>query len=215
MRRLFFSGRRYPAEQCRSGCSRERHSPRCREHARACDCIVAADRHIDLVRDRVSRHRMRAYGDYGFQVRVRRRSGVYNAQQLRGAIGNEVMTIAGLEPDFVSPALPLKVSGDGPGLKVDDQAARVGKLFIKAEEGGGRAIERKIIFRLAGLLGIDAVGKVLACLRSFLTGTGNRHVARRTKPDLGPFAVPAINEMKTRGMPPFSETARYKLPLSA
>jgi hypothetical protein len=49
------------------------------DRARVRDCIVAADRHIDLVRDRVSRYRMRADGGYSFQVRARRRSGIYNA----------------------------------------------------------------------------------------------------------------------------------------
>jgi hypothetical protein len=36
-------------------------------------------------------------------------SGIYNAQQLRGAIGKEVRTIAGIEPDFVSPAPAFSV----------------------------------------------------------------------------------------------------------
>src|SRR5262249_6242294 len=55
------------------------------ERARRLAC-VAADRHVDLVPARVSRHRMRAGGGWGGQVRARRRSGVYNAQLRRAGI---------------------------------------------------------------------------------------------------------------------------------
>jgi hypothetical protein len=58
---------------------------------------------------------MRAGGGYGLQVRARLRSGIYNAQQRRGAIG-KVVTVARIKADFVGPALALKVSDDGPGL---------------------------------------------------------------------------------------------------
>jgi hypothetical protein len=43
------------------------------------------------------------------------------------------MIVAGIKPDFVGPALALKVSDDVPGAMVDDQAARVGELMIRAE----------------------------------------------------------------------------------
>jgi hypothetical protein len=43
------------------------------------------------------------------------------------------MIVAGIKPDFVGPTLALKVSDDVPGAMVDDQAARVGELMIRAE----------------------------------------------------------------------------------
>jgi hypothetical protein len=131
--------RRYRLERYSSRYSRERHSPRCRKlgslagdrgRSRRRRCIADLDRHIDFVRDRVSRHRRRAGGGYGFHVRARRRSGIYNA---------------GIEPDFVGPALALKVSDDGPGLIVDDQFARVGELVIRAERDA-RSPAQPVVF---------------------------------------------------------------------
>jgi hypothetical protein len=83
--------RRYRSERCSSGCSRERHSLRGRKHRLPCcrpcpqprlwaAAPYRSDRHVDLVRERVSRHRMRAAGGYGGRVRAWRRSSVYNAQ---------------------------------------------------------------------------------------------------------------------------------------
>jgi hypothetical protein len=112
-------------------------------------CIVAADRHIDLVRDRVSRHRMRAGAGCSGPVRARRRSGVYNAKLDRAGIGKEVMIVAGIEPDFVGPTLARKVSDGAPGLIVDDQSAREGELVIWPERdarssGAAGCIKRRL-----------------------------------------------------------------------
>jgi hypothetical protein len=56
----------------------------------------------------------------------------YDGRLMSGAIG-EVMTVAGIELDFVGPALAIKVSDNGPGLIVGDQSAGVGELVIMAE----------------------------------------------------------------------------------
>jgi hypothetical protein len=52
---------------------------------------------------------------------------VFNAHYPRGAIGQEVMIVAAIVPDFVGPTRGRKVSDDD-AIIVDDQAAREAEL---------------------------------------------------------------------------------------
>src|SRR5262252_10644728 len=110
------------------------------KRAANCAALVARDRNIDLVSDRVGRNGMipagASYADIGAWLFVAG-LGVNDPQSLIGAgrrLGQKVMSVTLVEPDFVRTVLIGEHVDDGATALIDDHCRRHRVIGIVAAE---------------------------------------------------------------------------------